>query len=121
YPVATVIVLSLNIPRVTNPAATTKDFDITSTQFLQKVNHIFKIFNMAALIGRNSDPLGIFLNGGVNNFLNGAVVAEMNHFRYAGLKNAPHNVDRCVMTIKQTRCTDKPNRMCRMINFYLFH
>src|SRR5699024_2331053 len=117
----TVIVQFLYFPRDNNPAATTKDFDMTSTQFLQKVNHIFKIFNMAALIGRNSDPLGIFLNGGVNNFFNGALVPEMNHFRSAGLKNAPHNVDRCVMTIKQTRCTDKPNRMCRTINFYLFH
>src|SRR5699024_1242031 len=117
----TVIVQFLYFPRDNNPAATTKDFDMTSTQFLQKVNHIFKIFNMAALIGRNSDPLGIFLNGGVNNFFNGTVVAEMKHFLSAELKSALHNVDRRVMTYKQSRFTDKPNRMCRSINFYLFH
>ncbi|SIF62663.1 Uncharacterised protein [Mycobacteroides abscessus subsp. abscessus] len=38
------------------------DADMRSSPFLQQIVHVFKIFNMASLIGGNRDSLDILLD-----------------------------------------------------------
>lgn len=49
-----------------------------SAALFEEVDHIFEIFDMPALIGGNGDALHVFLNGGVDDFIDRSVVAEMN-------------------------------------------
>src|SRR5690606_41525425 len=63
-----------NFPRDNDAAPAAENFNLTGSFFLQKVVHIFKKLDMTALIGRNSNPLDIFLNGRIDNILRRAVI-----------------------------------------------
>ena len=71
--------------------------------FLQKVNHELEVLDVPALVGRNGDGIGIFLDGGTHDVQHAAVVAEVDHFRALRLDQPPHDVDGGVMTVEQ-RC-----------------
>jgi hypothetical protein len=43
---------------------------------LQKIDHVFEEFDVAALVAGNGNALGVFLDGGIDNFLDRAVVAR---------------------------------------------
>ena len=68
---------------------------------------------MATLVGTDSDALRIFFNGRINNFLDLPVVPKVDDFHAGRLKNAPHDVDRRIMAIKQACCGDESDAVIR--------
>ena len=56
---------------------------------------------MTALIRANRDSIDILLNGSVYDFLDRAVVGEMNDLGTTGLKDTAHDIDGGVMAIKK--------------------
>jgi hypothetical protein len=53
------------------------------------------------LIGADRDALSIFLNGGLDNFGHGAVVAQVNDLDSATLEQTANDVDGSVVTIEK--------------------
>jgi hypothetical protein len=68
---------------------------------LEQIDYVFEELDVAALIAADRDALNIFLKGRADNFRRRTVVAQMNHFRAAGLQNTPHDVDRSIMAIEE--------------------
>ena len=68
---------------------------------LQQVDHVFEKFDVAALIGGDGDALGVFLQGGVDDFLHRAVMAEMDDLHAGGLEDAAHDVDGGIVAVKE--------------------
>jgi hypothetical protein len=59
--------------------------------------------------------LDVFLDGGVDDLLDGTVVAEVDHFGPLGLKDATHDVDAGVVPVEETRRGDEAHRMPRHV------
>ena len=60
---------------------------------------------MTALITRNRNALSIFLQRGGDDFIDRAIVAQVNDLGTLRHQDAPHDVDRCVMAIEErSRC-----------------
>ena len=57
---------------------TTKYFDMATAIFVEQVFHVFKKFNMAALVRSNCNTLYIFFNCAFHNFMNAAIVSKVN-------------------------------------------
>ena len=89
--------------------------------FLQEVVHVLEVFHVATLVGGHGNCLGIFLNGTVDHFFNGAVVAEVDHFTAGGLNDAAHDVDSGVVSVEKCRSGDNPDFMLWDIRLNLFH
>jgi hypothetical protein len=76
---------------------------------LQQIDHVFEKFHVAALIAGDGDALGVFLDGGVDDLLDRAVVAQMDHLDAGALQNAPENIDGGVVAVKKGRRRDDPH------------
>ncbi len=90
-------------------AAAAKNPDMGSPVFFQKIDHVFEKFDMTALITGYADSLCIFGDGGIDDFLNGSVMAEVNNFHTGVLQNPSHDVDGCIMTVKKRGGGDHPD------------
>ncbi len=71
-----------------------------STPLVEQIDHVLERFHVAALITRHGNALGILLDGGIDQFLNRAVVSQVNYLDSAVLQDSAHNVGRCVMAVK---------------------
>ena len=97
-------------------AATAEYFDMPCARLAQHVDHVLEIFDVSALIGRHGNTVHVFLKRCINHFFYAAVVAEVNDFAAAALNDAAHDVDGCVVPVKQARRRDKTNLVFRPIN-----
>jgi hypothetical protein len=72
---------------------------------------------MPALIGANSNGIGVFLNGRLDNLLHRSIVREVYDLGAACLQNSAHNIDCRVVAVEKARCGDKAERVvgCRGI------
>ena len=91
-------------------AAAAEDFDMRSAAFLQHVDHVFEVFDMAALVGRQRDGVSIFLQRGADHILDAAVVAEVDDFGALRLDQPAHDVDGGVVAVEQTGGGNEPQR-----------
>ena len=55
---------------------------------------------MAALIRGNCNSLNIFLYGAINNFLNLAVVPQVDYLHTGALQYAAHNIDGGIVPVE---------------------
>ena len=91
------------------------------TTSTQEVRHVTEEFDMAPLIGAHRDPVHIFLDRGGDDLVHRTVVAQMHHLDAHRLENPSHDIDRCVVAIKQRRRSDKsqpawrPGFGCRLV------
>ena len=77
------------------------------TALAQQVEHVCEEFDVPALIRRDCDAVRILLDRAIDDFLDRAVVPEMNHLAARRLQDPPHDVDRCVVAVEQARCRDE--------------
>ena len=97
-------------------AAAAKDFDMCAAALLQQINHVFEVLDVAALVTGNGDTLRVFLQRCGNDFFDGTVVAEMDHFCTIRHQNTAHDVDRGVMAIEQRSGGDETH----LIRWFVF-
>ena len=57
---------------------------------------------MPTLIRADGDSIDIFLNGSIYDFLDRAIVGEMNDLGTTGLQDTAHDVDGGIMPIEKT-------------------
>jgi hypothetical protein len=77
--------------------------------FFEQIHHVFKEFQVAALIAGDGDALGVFFDGGVDDLLHRAVVAQMDHLHAGALQNAPEDIDGGVVAVEKGCCRDDPH------------
>ena len=70
---------------------------------------------MAALVRADGDALHVFLQRGGDDFVDRAVMAQVNHLGAHALQNTSHDVDGGVMPVKQTGCRDKAHLVFRFV------
>ena len=90
-------------------AAAAKHLDLRAATRAQQIHHVLEILHMPALVGAERDALRVFLQGGAHYLIDRTVVAQMDHLRAHALQDAAHDVDRCVMPVKQAGRCDKPH------------
>src|SRR5258708_19823302 len=78
-----------------------KYLDAFAAARTQQVDEIAQVFVMAALITGHGDAVGVFVQRGSGHFIDGAVVAEVDHLDAARLQHAPHDVDRPILPVSQ--------------------
>ena len=98
-----------------HPAAAAEHFDILAAARLEQVDHILEELDMAALIGGDRNAVRIFLEGGIDDFLNRAVMAEMNDLNPGGLEDAAHDVDGGVVAVEQRGGSDETDLVAGLV------
>ena len=96
------------------PAAAVQ-VDVTGAPLFEQVVHVREELDVAALVAGNGNALGVLLNGGVDDLLNGTVVAEVDDLDARPLQDAPHDVDRGVVAVEEARRRHEANRMLGLI------
>ena len=94
---------------------TTVDPDMLCTALLQQVDHVREVLHVSPLVGGDSNALGIFVDGRVDDFLDRSVVAEVDDLGTGRLQYPSHDVDGRVVPIKQAGCGYEPDGMDRDI------
>src|SRR5882672_1138761 len=82
-------------------AAAAEYLDVLPAAAAQQVDHVREVLDVAALVRGDRDALHVFLQRGRNDFVDRAVVAEMDHFRAARLQDAAHDVDGRVVAVEK--------------------
>src|ERR1700722_1054428 len=68
---------------------------------VEEVLHVFKEFDMTALVGGDGNTLHIFLDGALHYFGHRAVMTQVNDLRAFRLQESSHDIDSRVMSIEQ--------------------
>ena len=82
-------------------AAAPEHADLGAAALPQHVHHVLEEFHVAALIGADRDTVHVLLQRGGHDFLHGAVVTQVDHFRALPLEDPAHDVDGGVVTVEQ--------------------
>ncbi len=98
-----------------HPAAAAEHLDVGRPRLAQQVEHVFEEFDVPALIGGHRDAVDVLLHGGGDDFLDRAVVAEINHLDAVRLQQPAHDVDGGVMPVEQAGRGNEPNLVARAI------
>jgi hypothetical protein len=91
-------------------AATAEHAHMAGAALAQHVDHVFEVFDVAALVGRQRDGVGVLLQRRAHHVFHRAVVAEVDHFGALRLDDAPHDVDGRVVAVEQAGRGDKAQR-----------
>ncbi len=73
--------------------------------------------HVAALVGRDRDGVGGFLDGRLDELLDAAVVAEMDHLGALRLQQPAHDVDRGIVAVEEGRRGDDSDGCLHGIEF----
>ena len=107
--------------RQNSSATATKNTDVFTAFLLEQIVHKFEVFHVTTLVAGHGNGIGIFLNGAIHYFFSTAVVPQVNNLSTAGLYNSAHDVDGCIVAVKQTCCSYYPYFVFRSIFYYCFH
>jgi succinate dehydrogenase hydrophobic anchor subunit len=89
-------------------AAATKNFDVAAATPIQQIFYVLKKLYMATLVAGDGNAMHIFFNSRFNNVFSTAVVAKVDYFGTLALQNAAHDVNGCIMPIKQAGGSNQP-------------
>ena len=90
-----------DLGRHDHAAAAAEYPDVGAAAAFQQIDHVLEVFDVATLVGADGNALGVLLQGGGDDFVDAAVVPEVDHFGAHAHQDAPHDVDGGVMTVKQ--------------------
>ena len=93
-------------------ATAAEDFDMGGAALVEQIHHVLEELDVAALVGRDADALGVLLDGGVDDFLDRAVVAEVDDLRSLRLEDSAHDVDGRVVAVEERGGGDEANLRC---------
>jgi hypothetical protein len=69
----------------------------------QQVEHVLEELDVPALVRGDGDAVRVFLQRAVDDLLDRAVVAEVDHLASAALQDPAHDVDRRVVAVEEAR------------------
>jgi hypothetical protein len=76
-------------------------------EFAKTIHHVTEKFIVTTLVGTDGDGVRVFLDCGAHDVIDTAVVSQVNDFRTLGLDKTTHDIDGCIVTIKQGSCGNK--------------
>ena len=82
----------------------------------QEIEHVLEILEVPALVGRHRDALHVLLERRAHDFIDRAVVAEVDHLRARGLQDAAHDVDGGIVAVEQARGRDEADLVLRLVD-----
>ena len=88
-------------------AATAEHLDVARAPLAEQVHHVSEVLDVAALVRRDGDALGVLLDGRSDDVVHAPVVPEVDHLDALRLQDPPHDVDGCVVAIEQARGGDE--------------
>ncbi len=106
-----------DLARHDHPAAAAVDLDVLGAAFFQEIDHVLEELDVAALVGGDRDALGVLLDGGVDDFLDRAVVAEVDDLCAVRLQDAAHDVDGRVVAVEQRRRGHETDLVVCLVGF----
>ena len=95
------------------PAA--KNLDVAGATLPEQVHHVLEVLDVATLVAGDRDALGVLLDGGLDDVLHGAVVAQVDDLAARGLEDAAHDVDAGVVAIEETGGGDETDLVPRQV------
>ncbi len=104
---------------MTPPPPPAEHLDIVAAVLAQQVHHVFEELDVAALIGSDRHALHVLLQGGVDDLLHRAVVAEMNDLGPRRLQHPAHDIDGGIVTVEQRGGGHEPDLVHRLIRRWL--
>ena len=104
-----------NLRRHDHPAAAAKHLDVRATALLEQVHHVLEVLHVTALVRAQGNALHVFLQGGSHHLFHTAVVAQVNDLGAHALQDASHDVDGCVVPVKQTGRRDEAHFVRRAV------
>ena len=84
-------------------AAAAVDADVAGALGGQAVREVGEVLDVAALIGRHRDRDRVLLEHRLHDVVDAAVVPEVDDLGTLRLEDAPHDVDRRVVTVEEAR------------------
>jgi len=91
-------------------AAAAEHAHMAGAAFLQHVDHVLEVLDVAALVAGQRDAVGVFLQRGADDVLDAAVVAQVDDFRALALDQAAHDVDGGIVPVEQAGGGDEAQR-----------
>ena len=115
-PVHAVLVELLDLVGDDDPAATPVDLDVARAPLVQHLPHVLEELHVTTLIAGDRDALGVLLDGGGDDLLGAAIVAEVDDFHPGRLEYSAHHVDRRVVAVEEGGRRDDPNGVLLAVN-----
>ena len=115
-PIHAALVELLDLVGDDDPAATPVDLDVASAPLVQHPPHVLEELHVTTLIAGDRDALGVLLDGGGDDLLGAAIVAEVDDFHPGGLEYSAHHVDRRVVAVEEGGRCDDPNGVLLAVN-----
>jgi hypothetical protein len=85
----------------------------------EAVDEVLEVLDVPALVRRHRHGGGVLLDDGLDDLVDGAVVAEVDDLGALGLEDPPHDVDRRVVTVEQAGGGDHPHGVDRSMELAL--
>jgi hypothetical protein len=104
-----------DLGRHDHAAAAAEHLDVLAAALAQQVDHVLEVLDVAALVGADGDALHVFLQGGGDDLVDAAVVAEVDHLGAHALQDAPHDVDGGVVAVEQAGRGDEAHLVGRAV------
>ncbi len=108
-----VVLQFLDLVQRDGAAAAAEHADVLGAALAQQVDHVLEELDVPALVGRNGDGVGVFLDGRAHDVQHAAVVAQVNDFRALRLDQPAHDVDGGVVAVEQRGGGDEAQRRRR--------
>ena len=102
-------------------APATVDLDVAGAALVEHLPHVFEELHVTTLVAGDRNTLRILLNGGGDDLLDAAIVAEMDHLCARRLQDTTHDVDRGVVAVKERGRRDDSDRIVLGVNLCLWH
>ncbi|MNY04799.1 hypothetical protein D3C86_1374960 [compost metagenome] len=83
--------------------------------------HVFEILRMPSLVRSHCNSLRIFLDSSINHFFHRTVVTQVDHLTTCRLNDTAHDIDRCIVSVKQRCCCYNSDIIFGFIGCLLLH
>ena len=104
-----------------DPATAAEDAHVPGTLLVEELPDVAEVLHVAALVGRQGDGLGVFLDGRGDHVSRGAVVPEVDDLGAGGLQDPPHDVDGGVVAIEERSGGDHADGVAETVAVVLGH
>ncbi len=98
-----------------HPTAAAKHLDMIRSAFPEQIHHVFKKFDVTALVAGDGNPLSVFLDSSGDNLPDRAVVAQMDHLHTGALKNSAHDIDGGIVAVEKGCGRHDPHGVLRPV------